>query len=266
MTKPIVLTIAGSDSGGGSGIQADLKTFEALGVYGTSVVTAVTAQNTQEITDVFDIPAGTIKAQIRAVLSDLPPVAIKIGMLTTVPVIRAVGALLKDFSSEVVLDPVMVARNGARLLRPTSVNCLVEDLLPRATLVTPNILEASVLSGLPIASEADAKLAARRIQSHGPRAVLIKGGHSEGDTVLDGLLDGREWLVFTHPRNPTTSTYGTGCTLSAAIASYLALGETLPDAVHKGIHFVTSAMLFGLKIGKGQGPLGHHEAGLARVR
>ncbi|MCC6132320.1 MAG: bifunctional hydroxymethylpyrimidine kinase/phosphomethylpyrimidine kinase [Acidobacteria bacterium] len=262
MGKPVVLTIGGSDSSGSSGIQADLKTFEALGVFGASAITAVTAQNTREISEVHDIPAGIVKAQIRSVLSDMAPRAVKVGLLTTVPAIRTVGGLLENVDADIVLDPVLVARDGFRYLRPASVNTLIQELLPRATLVTPNSAEAAILSGLPIASEGDAKAAARKIQSFGPRAVLIKGGHAEGERVSAGLLDGREWLLFTHPRIETECTLGTGCTLSAAITAYLALGETLPDAVSRGIAFVRLAMQCGSRLGHGQGPLAQHEAGL----
>lgn len=262
MAVPIALTIAGSDSGGGAGIQADLKTFEALAVYGTSVVTAVTAQNTKVITVIHEIPAAVVRAQLLAVLEDLPPAAIKVGMLSSVPVIRAVAALLDGISVPVVVDPVMVAKSGARLLRGAAVGALIRDLFPRSTLVTPNLPEASVLAGFPIRSEADAKSAARQIQGFGPKAVLIKGGHAEGDRIVDGLLDGRTWHRFTRDRIPGTSTHGTGCTLSSAVAAFLARGETLPDAVEKGLSFVERALRCAPGLGSGSGPLGHRRAGL----
>jgi hydroxymethylpyrimidine/phosphomethylpyrimidine kinase len=271
MTKPLALTIAGSDSGGGAGIQADLKTFEALGVFGTSVVTAVTAQNTREVTAVHEIPAAIVRAQLEAVFLDLPPSAVKIGMLASVPAIRVVSAHLRRVAAAsgpggappVVLDPVMVAKSGARLLRATSVSSLLRDLLPVASLVTPNLPEASVLAGFPIRSEADVKAAARRIQSLGAQAVLIKGGHGEGAEVVDGLLDGRTWHRFTHERIETVHTHGTGCTLSSAIAAFLARGENLPDAVERALDYVHRAVCLAPGLGGGHGPLGHREAGRA---
>ncbi len=258
---PIALTIAGSDSSGGAGIQADLKTFEALSVFGTTVLTAVTAQNTLAVSAVHDIPTAIVKAQLQAVLSDLPPSAIKIGMVSTVPVIRLLATLLPPAGVPIVLDPVMVAKSGVKLLRATSFDALKHELLPIASLVTPNLPEASALAGFPIRGEKDAKAAARIIQSMGPRAILIKGGHAEGDVVVDGLLDGRTWRRFEGPRQRTAATHGTGCTLSSAIASYLARGETLEDAVEKGIAFVRRAIERAPGIGAGHGPLGHRAAG-----
>jgi hydroxymethylpyrimidine/phosphomethylpyrimidine kinase len=262
MTTPIALTIAGSDPGGGAGIQADLKTFEALDVYGTSVITAVTAQNTVELTAVHDVPSAIIRAQLRAVLSDLPPRAVKIGMLTTVPAIRAVAQELAGGAAAVVIDPVMVAKTGARLLRATSLEALVESLFPLAAVVTPNLPEASVLAGFPIRNEADAKLAARRIQALGARAVLIKGGHAEGPYVVDGLLDGRTWFRFTGERIATRAGHGTGCTLSSAVAAHLARGADLPEAVANGVAFVRRALAEAPGLGAGAGPLGQRRAGL----
>jgi hydroxymethylpyrimidine kinase/phosphomethylpyrimidine kinase len=262
MSAPIALTVAGSDSGGGAGIQADLKTFEAHGVYGTSVITAVTAQSTTEVTAIHEVPSAVIRAQLRAVLSDLPPRAVKIGMLTTVPGIRAVAQELARCDAPIVIDPVMIAKSGARLMRSTSLAALVEDLLPLAAIVTPNLPEASVLAGFAIRSEADAKQAARRIQSMGPRAVLVKGGHAEGPVVVDGLLDGRTWIRFVNERIPTTSTHGTGCTLSSAIAANLACGRDLPHAVALAIAYVRRALALAPGVGAGAGPLGHHAAGL----
>lgn len=261
MSVYVALTIAASDSGGASGLQGDLKTFEALGVYGATAVTAVLARNTTGISAIHDVPAAVVRDQIRAVLSDLPPAAIKVGMLSTIPVIRAIAAELRRSPAPVVLDPVMISRDGARLLRTTSVSSLIKDLLPRAAIVTPNLPEASLLAGFPIRNEADAKRAARGIQALGPQAVLIKGGHGEGPTVVDGLLDGRTWRLFQTPRLGTRHTYGSGCALSAAIAAWLARGETLPEAVERALKFVRRAIEEGSELGSGQGPIGHRAAG-----
>ena len=261
MTVPIALTVAGSDSGGGAGIQADLKTFEALGVYGASVLTAVAAQNTLAVSSIHEVPSVMVRDQLRAVLSDLPPAAVKVGMLGSVPLIRLVAQELRKHGAPVVLDPVMVGKSGARLLRPAALHALVRLLLPGATVITPSIPEAEILIGAPIQSEADAKAAARRIQELGPRAVLLKGGYRQGDRVMDGFLDGRTWHRFEGPRLQTTSTHGSGCTLASAIAAYLARGETLPDAVEKAIRFVRLAIEHAPGLGAGRGPLGHRAAG-----
>jgi hydroxymethylpyrimidine/phosphomethylpyrimidine kinase len=261
MSVHVALTIAASDSGGGSGLQGDLKTFEALGVYGATAVTAVLARNTTGITAIHDLPAAVVRDQVRAVLSDLPPGAIKVGMLSTIPVIRAIAAELRRTPAPVVLDPVMISRDGARLLRATSVSSLIKDLLPRASIVTPNLPEASLLAGFPIRNESDAKRAARAIQALGPQAVLIKGGHGEGPSVVDGLLDGRTWHLFQTSRLETRHTYGTGCALSSAITAWLARGETLPEAVEKALKFVRRAIEEAPGLGSGQGPIGHKSAG-----
>jgi hydroxymethylpyrimidine/phosphomethylpyrimidine kinase len=263
MSLPIALTIAGSDPCGGAGIQADLKTFEALDVYGTSVITAVTAQNTVATMTIHELPSALVREQLRAVLADLPPRAVKIGMLASVPVIRAVAAELAMVKAPVVLDPVMLTKSGARLLRATGLEALVHALFPLTAVVTPNLPEASVLAGFPIRDEADAKLAARRIQAMGPRAVLITGGHAEGPLEVDGLLDGRTWIRFTGERIESTSTHGTGCTLTSAIAAHLARGSDLPEAVAHAIAFVRRAIALAPGLGAGAGPLGHHRAGLA---
>jgi hydroxymethylpyrimidine/phosphomethylpyrimidine kinase len=262
MSVPVALTITGSDSGGGSGLQGDLKTFEALGVYGTTVVTAVLAQSTTGITAIHDVPAPVVRDQLRAVLSDLPPAAVKVGLLSTIPVIRTIAAGLRRTPAPVVLDPVMMSRGGTRLLRATSVSSLIKDLLPRASIVTPNLPEASLLAGFPIRNEVDAKRAARVIQALGPQAVLIKGGHGEGAEVVDGLLDGRTWHLFQTSRLETRHTHGTGCALSSAITAHLARGETLPDAVEKALRFVRKAIEEAPGLGSGQGPIGHRAAGM----
>jgi hydroxymethylpyrimidine kinase/phosphomethylpyrimidine kinase len=261
MSVPVALAIAASDSGGGSGLQGDLKTFEALGVYGTTVVTVILAQNTTGITAVHDAPAAVVRDQLRAVLSDLPPNAVKVGMLSTIPVIRAIATELRRIPVAVVLDPVMVSRSGVRMLRATSVSSLIRDLLPLASILTPNLPEASLLAGFPIRNEVDAKRAARAIQSLGPRAVLIKGGHGEGHDLMDGLLDGRTWHVYRGSRLESRHTHGAGCALSSAITAHLARGETLPDAVEKALRFVRKAIEGAPGLGAGQGPIGHRSAG-----
>ena len=263
MSVPVALTIAASDSGGGSGLQGDLKTFEAFGVYGTTVVTAVLAQNSTGIVAIHDIPAPIVRDQLRAVLSDLPPAAVKVGLVSTIPVIRMIAAELRRIPAPVVLDPVMVSRSGTRLLRATSVSSLIRDLLPRASIVTPNLPEASLLAGFPIRNEADAKKAARVIQALGPQAVLIKGGHGEGADVMDGLLDGRTWHLYQTSRLETRHTHGTGCALSSAISALLALGETLPDAVERALRFVRKAIEEAPGLGAGQGPIGHRAGRMA---
>ncbi len=255
-TPPRALTIAGSDSGGGAGIQADLKTFAAHGVYGMSVITAVTAQNTREVTAVEEISPEVVTAQIDAVLSDVGADAVKIGMLSSARIVRAVaGRLAAHRPRHVVLDPVMVAKSGDALLAADAVEALREELLPLATLVTPNLPEAERLTGLP-AIEEDLEPAAQALAERGP-AVLIKGGHGRGDEVLDLLLDDGGVRRFTHPRLDTTSTHGTGCTLSSAIAARLAAGEDLRAAVGGAIDYLHGAIAAAFPIGSGHGPVHH---------
>lgn len=257
----IAVTIAGSDSGGGAGIQADLKTFSALGVYGASVIAALTAQNTLGVTAIHDVPAVFVTAQIDAVFSDLDVGAVKIGMLSQPDVIRAVAAGLDRFDQrKVVLDPVMVATSGDMLLREEAVAVLVADLLPRAALVTPNMREAARLVGAPVAaSETEMMAQAEAILDLGARAVLLKGGHGEGRESADLLLSPtiRRW--YRAPRIATRNTHGTGCTLSSAIAAGLALGEDLEAAVETGKRYVSEAIAAAdrLSIGKGHGPVHH---------
>ncbi len=260
----IALTIAGSDSGGGAGIQADLKTFSALGVYGASVITALTAQNTRGVTAVHDVPPAFIAAQIDAVFSDIPVDAVKIGMLSQAPVIRTVRDGLDRWKVEkVVLDPVMVATSGDLLLVPEAVATLRELLLPRATIITPNLHEAARLTGRPLAeNRAAMQDQAEILRDLGARAVLIKGGHGSGVDAEDLLLtaDGPQW--FTARRHPTTNTHGTGCTLSSAIAAGLALGLDLVQAVRAAKAYLTAAIRSAdrLKIGRGHGPVDHFHA------
>jgi len=257
----IALTIAGSDSGGGAGIQADLKAFSALGVYGTSVVTAVTAQNTCAVTAVHEIPLDVIAAQIDAVLQDIAVDAIKIGMLSSVPIIDTVARGLENFAGPVVLDPVMVAKSGDHLLRTDAVEALRAILVPRATLVTPNLPEAATLLASDSASERDAVIdQAGRILDLGCQAVLMKGGHASGETCEDFLLtreDGEHWLQA--ERIDTQNTHGTGCTLSASIAAGLARGMGLVEAVRSAHAYLHTAILRSdeLGVGNGHGPVHH---------
>lgn len=244
--RPVVLTIAGSDSGGGAGIQADLKTFHQFGVYGTSAIAAVTAQNTIGVTAIHTVPSDVLKAQILAVLSDLPPASVKTGMLPTAEHFRAVTGLAEEgLLPQLVVDPVMVATSGDRLLEAGAEEAMV-GLLRHAALVTPNRLEAEILVGRPLPGNADMDSAARTLVEMGAAAALVKGGHAPGEedhaTLTDVLFDGRELHRYTHVRHETEHTHGTGCTLSAAVAAGLGLGFPLVRAVDVGIRFVTDAV------------------------
>ncbi|MBS1166970.1 MAG: thiD [Proteobacteria bacterium] len=260
----IAVTIAGSDSGGGAGIQADLKTFSALGVYGASVITALTAQNTRGVTAIHEAPADFVRAEIDAVFSDLAVDAVKIGMLASPELIRTVAAGLRDYGqSRVVLDPVMVATSGDSLLKGEAVATLREELFPLATLITPNLPEAGKLLGRTVDDTPDDMLAAaRELLSLGPKAVLVKGGHGTGAESADLFLDsaGVHWLRA--PRHATRNTHGTGCTLSSAIAAGLAKGLDLAAAVTEGKAYVTAAIVAAdrLEIGHGHGPVHHFHA------
>ncbi|HET9212655.1 MAG TPA: bifunctional hydroxymethylpyrimidine kinase/phosphomethylpyrimidine kinase [Thermoanaerobaculia bacterium] len=263
MTPPRLLTIAGSDSGGGAGIQADLKTFAAHGAYGMSVIAALTAQNTREVRAVHEVPPEMVAAQIDAVLEDIGADAIKIGMLSSAGIIRAVADRLRFHlqgkAVPVVLDPVMIAKSGARLLREDAVEALKTDLLPLATLVTPNVPELETLAGLAAGTEEERLAAARSLSTRGA-AVLAKGGHAEGPEVVDLLVerDGRVHR-FAHPRLHTPSTHGTGCTLSSAIAARLGAGEELPRAVEGAIEYLSGAIAAAYPLGTrdGHGPVNH---------
>ncbi|MEF2074488.1 bifunctional hydroxymethylpyrimidine kinase/phosphomethylpyrimidine kinase [Consotaella aegiceratis] len=259
----IALTIAGSDSGGCAGIQADLKTFSALGVYGASVITAITAQNTLGVADVEVLSPRIVAAQIDTVLSDLDVGAIKIGMAASAPVIEAVAGRLERFGRQVVLDPVMVATSGDRLLPDDAVEALRDLLLPRALLATPNLPEAAILSGRPIAGdEVEMARQADIILAAGARAVLIKGGHLGGADSVDLLFDGHGVRRFAARRVATTHDHGTGCTLSAAIAAGLARGLSLEDAVEAAKMYLTAALDHAaeLDVGAGRGPVHHFHA------
>jgi hydroxymethylpyrimidine/phosphomethylpyrimidine kinase len=255
----IALTIAGSDSGGGAGIQADLKTFHQFGVFGTSVITAITAQNTVGVTEWEAVRPGLVKSQIATVVSDLRPAAFKTGMLGTADVIRIVAQQIREHSLEnYVLDPVMVATSGDLLIENEAVLAIKSDLVPLADLVTPNTDEASVLVGFPVLNESDMQRAAIAIAEMGARAVLVKGGHIHADstTAVDYLYDG-SFTVYRHERIETRSTHGTGCTLSAAITARLAEGSPLRDAVQLATDFVHQAILTAPGLGRGSGPLNH---------
>ena len=257
----IAVTIAGSDSGGGAGLQADLKTFSALGVYGASVVTALTAQNTKGVSAIADLTADFITAQIDAVFSDLDVQAVKIGMLSKTGVIEAVAAGLDRYAiTNTVLDPVMVATSGDRLIDQSAVAHLQNYLFPRAILITPNLLEAAALTDEPVATTPEHMLAqGRRLLAQGAKAVLMKGGHGTSQDCTDLLITPEGHEAFTSPRLPTHNTHGTGCTLSSAIAAGLAKGLPLPQAVAAAKHYLTGALRAAdhLHIGHGHGPVHH---------
>jgi hydroxymethylpyrimidine/phosphomethylpyrimidine kinase len=258
---PIAVTIAGSDSGGGAGIQADLKTFSALGVYGASVVTALTAQNTRGVTAIHDVPPQFIAAQIDAVFSDLDVRAVKIGMLSQPAVIEAVAAGLDRWKAKnIVLDPVMVATSGDRLLNPDAIDVLKRVLIPRALVITPNLPEAAALLDEPLARNEDEMLAqAGRLRDRGAQAVLIKGGHGEGADSVDMLVLASSFTRLATPRVDTKNTHGTGCTLSSAIAAGLAKGLDLVAAAREAKVYVSEAIAASrrLAIGSGHGPVHH---------
>lgn len=251
------LTIAGSDSGGGAGIQADLKTFSAFRVFGMSVVTAVTAQNSLSVQGVFNLPPEFVARQIDSVLSDFGADAIKIGMLSTAPIIEAVALRLGAHRhGPVVVDPVMIAKSGAPLLEPSARTALIKEMLPLADLVTPNLPEAAALADMTVDDERSMVDAARRIHALGPRAVLVKGGHLK-DSATDVLWDGRDLTRFPAPRLDSPNTHGTGCTYSSAIAAGLARGRSLRDAITDGKAYVTAAIREGFAAGRGVGALRH---------
>lgn len=260
----VALTIAGSDSGSGAGIQADLKTFAAHGVYGLSAITAVTAQNTLGVTSWLALPSDLVTAQIEAVVSDLGCDAVKTGMLANAALVEAVAAAIETLDlPHVVVDPVMIAKSGDRLLEDDAIAAIKAELLPRASVVTPNIPEAEALSGLRVVTLDDAREAARRIVRMGPAAVVVKGGHLDRPDVVDLLYDGTRFHEFVSPRVVTTSTHGTGCTFAAAVAANLALGHPLVEAVPMAKAYVSGAMTHARGLGRGHGPLDHFWRGLA---
>lgn len=262
------LTIAGSDSSGGAGIQADLKTMSALGCYAMSVVTAVTAQNTCGVRAATPISTDMIRAQIDAVLEDIPPKAIKIGMLFDADIITAVADALQDCDVPIVLDPVMVATSGDRLLDNGAVEALILRLVPLATLITPNLLEAEVLYGAKISSHSDIQKAGEQLLSHGCQAVLIKGGHTLDKEATDYLFTREGQATFTKPRLSSRNTHGTGCTLSSAITAYLAQGEKLHTAIAKAKEYLYQAIKSGelMEIGHGHGPVDHFYSPLPSIK
>jgi hydroxymethylpyrimidine/phosphomethylpyrimidine kinase len=261
MTTPVALTIAGSDSSGGAGIQADLKTFAALGVYGASVITALTAQNTSGVTGIHLVPPDFVTAQMDAVFSDLNVKAVKIGMVAQLATIEAIAAGLKRWSpNHVVLDPVMVASSGDRLLAAEAVEALRTKLIPCASLITPNLPEAGALLDEPVAvSEADIERQGRRLLSMGCAAVLIKGGHGQGAESIDYLVRSGGTVALTAPRIATKNTHGTGCSLSSAIAALLAKGEEMETAVRNAKTFISAAIAAAdrFSVGHGHGPIHH---------
>lgn len=260
----IALTIAGSDSSGGAGIQADLKTFSALGVYGASVITAITAQNTRGVTAVHDVPAEIVAAQMDAVFSDLPVATVKIGMLSRAPTIDIVAERLEHWGkTSVVLDPVMVATSGDRLLQPNAIAALIARLLPLARVITPNLPEAAALLDTDIAmSEDEMRDQATRLLDFGPHAVLIKGGHGDGAESVDLLVTRESMLRLAAPRIATRNTHGTGCTLASALAAGLAKGLELEAAAHMAKAYLTAALSAAdsLRVGHGHGPVHHFHA------
>jgi hydroxymethylpyrimidine/phosphomethylpyrimidine kinase len=255
MKLPVALTIAGSDSGGGAGIQADLKTFAALGVHGASAITAITAQNTVTVTDILELPVEIIVAQIDAVVSDLGVEAAKTGMLASSKVIEAVAAAIDAHRIQnLVVDPVMVAKGGAKLLRDDAVHALRSRLLPLAAVITPNLPEAEVLLGRPIRTIDERREAARSLVALGPRAAVVKGGHASEDAT-DVYWDGSDMVELPAPRMPTANTHGSGCVFSAAIAAGLAKGLEPLAAVRQAKEFITAAIEHSLEIGHGHGPV-----------
>jgi hydroxymethylpyrimidine/phosphomethylpyrimidine kinase len=264
MTIPVALTIAGSDSSGGAGVQADLKTFAALGVYGASVITALTAQNTTGVSGIHPVPADFVTAQIDAVFSDLNVKAVKIGMVAQRPVIDAIVAGLARWSPKhVVLDPVMVATSGDHLLARDAVEALRTKLIPQASLVTPNLPEAAALLQEEVAaSEAAIERQGQRLLAMGCRAVLIKGGHGQGTESIDYLFDGKGTIALAAPRVATQNTHGTGCSLSSAIAAGLAKGDDLETAIRRAKAWISAAISAAdrLAVGHGHGPVHHFHA------
>jgi hydroxymethylpyrimidine/phosphomethylpyrimidine kinase len=264
---PRVLSIAGSDSGGGAGIQADLKTFSALGCFGMTAITAITAQNTQGVRAIHGLPPEMLRDQIDAVLEDIGADAVKIGMLHAPEIVRTVAqAIERHTLQRVVFDPVMVATSGAVLIDNSAVDVLVRELFPRVAVITPNLDEAALLVGRTLTNTSDMELAARELLQKGARAVLLKGGHLPGDTVVDLLMTQSgdvHWMDA--PRIHSPNTHGTGCTLSSAMAAHLALGATLLDAVQAARSYVRGALLGGAQVrtGHGSGPLNHGHAPLA---
>jgi hydroxymethylpyrimidine/phosphomethylpyrimidine kinase len=253
---PVALTIAGSDSGGGAGIQADLKTFAALGVHGTSAITAITAQNTLGVTDILEVPLAMVGAQIEAVMLDIGARAAKTGMLSSAAIIELVSSAIERYGiRNLVVDPVMVAKGGARLLRDDAVDALRRRLLPLAAIVTPNLPETEVLLGRPIRTLDERRQAARDLVALGARAAVVKGGHTDEQLSIDHYFDGTEMVELQSPRIATANTHGSGCVFSAAMAAWLAKGSDSLAAVHEAKEFITGAIERSLDVGRGHGPV-----------
>jgi hydroxymethylpyrimidine/phosphomethylpyrimidine kinase len=255
--KPVALTIAGSDPSGGAGIQADLKTFHQFGVYGEAAITLLTVQNTCAVSEVVLVEPRLVRAQVEAVLDDIPPHAVKTGALGSVPIIETVAALAPRLQAPLVVDPVMISKHGAPLIAEEARSVLMDLLLPRATLVTPNLHEATALAGRPVRTPGEMEEAARRIHDRCGAAVLVKGGHLDGEAA-DLLFDGVESRWYRAPRLETIHTHGTGCTYSAAITACLARGLALPAAVERAKQFITEAIRTNPGLGRGSGPVNHH--------
>ncbi len=255
---PVVLTIAGSDPSGGAGIQADLKTFTALGVYGMSVITAITSQNTRKVNSVYPLPPEIVRDQLEAVMSDIKPDFIKIGMLSNIEIVEAVANLLKKYKfKNVILDPVMASKSGDCLLEDKAIDNLKSKLIPLTFLITPNIIEAEILTGTKITGFESIIRTAEKLVNMGAKNVLIKGGHLKDDNCKDLLLTGNKYVILSRQRINTKNTHGTGCTYSSAIASFLAKGEKLEVAVQKARDYLHLAIKNYIALGKGNGPVNH---------
>lgn len=267
---PVALTIAGSDSGGGAGIQADLKTFSSLGVYGASVITAITAQNTKGVRGIQAVSQEIVKGQIEAVFEDLRIDAVKIGMLHNKENVESVANAIDSYCpSRVILDPVMISTSGSKLMEDSAIEYLISELFHRVTLITPNIDEAAFLSGIPIRNEQEMETAAQKLLAMGCRSVLMKGGHLGGQEMADILFaEGEAPLRLVAPAINTQNTHGTGCTLSAAIAAYMALGEKMSEAVQAAKKYITAALEAGADVqtGHGNGPLNHFFAPVPLIK
>lgn len=252
------MTIAGSDSGGGAGIQADMKTFSALGVYGTTVITALTAQNTRAVKAVYDVDAAFVGAQIDAIMEDIGADATKTGMLHRADIIRIVAQKVREWNIEkLIIDPVMISKSGVPLLCNDAIQELKSELFPLAYMITPNIFETTALTGIKILSTYDMQKAAEILINEGPRYVIIKGGHLSGEICIDLMYDGKEWKFLESPRIMSHHTHGTGCTFSAAITAFLAKGYNPYEAVCQAKDYITQAIRYAYAIGQGQGPVHH---------
>jgi hydroxymethylpyrimidine/phosphomethylpyrimidine kinase len=255
--RPVALTIGGSDPSGGAGIQADLKTFHQFGVYGESVLTLLTVQNTMRVDRVECLTPEFVMEQLCAVLDDIPPGAAKTGALGNVAIVEAIAGAAARFAFPLVVDPVMISKHGAPLISSDARNAIVRGLMPRAALITPNLQEAGELTGLAISDVAGMREAAQRLRQMGARSVLVKGGHLAGATT-DILLDGEDWYEFPAPRIDTVHTHGTGCSFSAAITAELASGAAVPNAVARAKTFIWEAIRTNPGLGRGAGPVNHH--------